>query len=401
MQLIPLSGKDYLNSKALSVSLFYKGGGGAMFALLFLLWGGVLVLLSPDKSTALIAMRYLGFGFVIFLIMSRLIHYFGTKWKNEVFYKFSKLFVCSCVGSVLFGTWAEFVGGFDVLQNFYSTTISSWVPGQTLPLYHKASGVIRMQGGSSGPVAFAHLMMIGFFLCLYSKSLHSHLSLKSHNSTSVIHDNKVSLVHLFQMGRAYFLKWGLVLILIFGIYQSASRAAILGLVVGVVIWIIIQDRMKNWRGIIIGLILGIIAGGMYGIYQNEDLQKKIMQRSGTVAHFTKPIEAIQKGLEYPIIGNLGKLGPAARSKNLRENNDDKALIAENVFADYFAQLGIIGLVMSMGFFVTVFRWANRGFWPICAAIFVTINLATVFDMTPVAILFFVIISFFEGENMKF
>jgi len=96
----------------------------------------------------------------------------------------------------------------------------------------------------------------------------------------------------------------------------------------------------------------------------------------------------------PFTGNLGRLGPSARAKNLKEYNDDKAMIAENVFADYFAQMGLLGLALAVGFFVFLFRETAPQAWPFLVGTIVLANTATIFDMTPVSIFFFLLFAFF-------
>ena len=345
-----------------------------VFCILFLLWGVVLTLLSEDKETAFVAFRYLGLGFFVYLICLRLFRSFSAEWQKETFQKFSVVFVCSCVCSVLFGVWAKFFGGFDVLKDYYSMTVSSWVPGQMIPIYHEAGEFIRMQGGSSGPIVFSHLLLGGLFI-----------KLKIRDKSSV--------------GILDLVIWG---ILLFGIFQSFSRAAVLALVVGGIVWLYLMgcfDRLKS--GVVGGLIVFLLVSGTFSLV-NLEMRTNLFLRGGTSAHFSRPVEALKVGLEHPFLGDLGKFGPAARVKNLRENNDDRAMIAENVFIDYFVQMGIVGLVLALCFFVAVFRSLKKEFWPFLGGFLVVANLATIFDMTPIAITFFIILAFaqLQYKNKK-
>ena len=361
---------------------------GLIYSLLFLGWGSLLVFLSEDKQTAFVAFRYLGMGFLVYLIFSRLFTVYGEKWKEEVLQKFSRYFIWSCVASVLFGTWAKFLGGYEVLKQFYSTTISSWVPGQTLPLYHEAGGLIRMQGGSSGPIEFSHLLLVAIFLslCWYPPQ------------SSPFGKGGGCLSSPLRRGswRGFWVQTGIVIILFFGIYQSYSRAALLALVVGGGIWLAVQRFFQKWKRGFIGLLLVFVIGGGVFLGIDSSFRNKLLERGGTSDHFTRPIEAFQMGLYRPFLGSLGALGPAARAKKLSENNDDQAPIAENVFVDYFAQLGLIGLVLAIGFFVSVFWKVQKQWWPFVGGFLVVTNLATIFDMTPVAIVFFIMLSFLQN-----
>ena len=359
--------KNYLGCAHTSPRPSFERRG--KWAILFLLWGSLLILLNEDKVTALIAFRYLGIGFLVYLIFSSMFRIYGESFKREVIHKFSKYFIGSCVVSVLFGTCAKFLGGYEVLKQFYSTTISSWVPGQTLPLYHEAGGLIRMQGGSSGPIEFSHLLLGAVFLSLYSKT-----------------------------PLAPFIKGAVICVLLFGIYQSYSRAALLALLIGVVIWLLTEESLKRLRKGFIGIIFMSVIGGGLHVFNTPELQQKLLERGGSSDHITRPIEAFEMGIEHPLLGNLGALGPAARAKNLSENNDDKAPIAENVFVDYFAQLGMIGLVLAIGFFVSVFWKVQKQWWPFIGGFLIVTNLATVFDMTPLAITFFIVLSFIQKTS---
>lgn len=371
-------------------------------AFFFLCWGLLLIFTHEDVSQGALAFRYLGLGFFVFLLWHR--------WSMrespdaETFRKrqasmlctFTSAFVPSCVASVLFGTWAQWGGGFEVLQAIYSSTISSWVPGQEIPLYHEVHGSIRMQGGSSGPVAFAHLLFLAVFLQLWFNGGESPSSPKWWKRTLW-----PALVFM---------------ILFFGIFQSQSRAALIATVI-ILFWALIgyhfvtAERWKKFcqaQHLVKWILVAILAlVGLKLLILKTPLgttplmQTQIVQRAGDIDHIMKPLQAIEVGNQSPFWGHLGGLGPAARSKNLIENNDDKALIAENVFADYFAQLGMMGFGLSLFFFGSVFysrykraeSWTKRvlliGFM---LAFLVVMNLATIFDMTPVSIAFFMVLA---------
>ncbi len=343
---------------------------------LFLVWGGGLVAINPDWYHSVIAFRYLGTGFLIFLIFSRLIQYWGSEWGRKALKQFSICFVTSCVGAVIFGTWMKYGGGFEVMTHFYSSTISSWVPGQMIPIYHQVGDFIRMQGGSSGPIVFGHLLLLSLFLHFFV------VRKKLRNA---------------ECGMRNYLEFGICnlgspLCLLFGILQSGSRAAVLALIVGVVIWLGSQKEVWKWGKTWCGKMIIILVVGV-GLLGLANFQKELLLRAGTSDHFTRPIEAFQKALESPIMGNLGELGPAARAKNLTQNNDDKALIAENVFVDYFAQMGIFGFILAVGFFVSVFLRLPKEYWPFIGGFLVVVNLATIFDMVPLAMVVFLVLAF--------
>ena len=87
-----------------------------------------------------------------------------------------------------------------------------------------------------------------------------------------------------------------------------------------------------------------------------------------------------------------------KAKNMKEYNDDKAMIAENVFLDYFAQSGIIGFVLVILFFCALFGETAGFAWAFLGLTALSANAATIFDMTPVSILFFLIFAFFASLN---
>ncbi len=336
-----------------------------IFAFLFLIWSLILTVLSSDQATAFVAARYLSFGFFVFLILSRLLRHFSESEKKELFQKFAITFLISCAVAVLFGTWMKYLGGFSILHEWYSPTISSWVPGQRVPIYHQAGDFIRMQGGSSGPTEFAHLLLAAFFLLPF-------MPLSS--------------------------KWkvGLATVFLFGIFQSFTRTVTLLAVVGLVFFFFHQQwkKLEKYWPTIVFMFLFLLGVAWW----TPSLRENFLLRAGSSEHLTRPWTAIRFGLSHPISGNLGKIGPSARAKNLREYNDDRALIAENIFADYFAQLGLIGVGLAIAFFVSLFFAIPRKGWPFLIATLVAVNIATIFDMIPVSIVFLLLFAFFSAKG---
>lgn len=353
--------------KKFCASFRKKLGWSGILALLFLVWLVGILSLQADTSTGIIAVRYLGLGFVTFLIGIGFLEYSSNK--EEAFQSFSWAFLGGCAVSVLIGIWGQYAGGFEVLRNFYSNTISSWVPGQTIPLYHQVGEEIRMQGASSGPIEFAHLMLAGLFLILFSPF--------------------ARLIKNREKWTTALLIGGLAVILCFGIFQSFSRATMLLAMVGMV-YFAVSRHILHWKKIFAGLMAVALFVGI-GICL---LNKNIVQRLGDSEHFIRPLQAVEKGLESPLIGNLGELGPAARVKNLNENNDDRALVAENIFADVFAQMGVVGLLLFLAFWAALFLETRKSAWPFLIAVLFAGNMATIFDMTPISISFFLIFAFF-------
>lgn len=347
------------------------------WAILFLIWLFILAILNQFNYYSIIAIRYLGIGFFVFCLFS---YYFSHSQKFKKKTEKSLIyFVYFCVLAVLFGIWSKFGNGFEILSNFYSPTISSWVPGQTIPIFHKTNEFIRIQGASSGPIEFSHLLLVAFFLLLFSKPL-----------------------KLTFLKKAY-KNWTLIIILFFGIFQSFSRSAILSaMVLGIIYWWQTKTPFNKItkKTTKIGYILLILFSSFFLFYKTNFLYKNIIQRAGTSAHLTRPLEAIKTGLKNPFFGRLGSIGPAARIRNLKEKDNDQALIAENIFADYFAQTGFVGLILSLGFFITLFFQVAKKYWGFLIIILLTANLATIFDMTPLSIIYFLILAFLIERSKK-
>lgn len=364
----------------------------ACWAILFLLWLGILVLIEQNYYSILSA-RYLGMGFLMFILVSISVQNLGKKL-TPIFKQFSNIFITSTAFSVLFGIWGKFGGGFEVLQNFYATTISSWVPGQVIPLYHETSeGFIRMQGGASGPVEFGHLVFVAIFL-------------------SMLHFRQRTMVNYFIFS-----------MLLFGLYQSGSRAAIGGVVLLFIFRKIYDwtckrkskksstiDRVLKYSKILLITICGVVILkiALLGILPKATNEPTVdnpifitsLFRLSDSAHFTRPIQAIEDGLSAPIFGNISSSGPAARARNMNENNDDSAPIAENIFADYFSQMGVVGLALALGFWVSLFlsvRGRSRIFVGVS---FLLVNMATLFDMTPLSLMFFTVFAFLVTKYSK-
>ncbi len=347
------------------------------YAALFLIWLGILSGTEQDYYSA-ISSRYLGYGFFVFIVFLIFLKKCGKK-SQKLFKSFSTFFIYSSVFSVIFGIWAKFGNGFEVLQNFYSTTISSWVPGQILPLYHEIGGFIRMQGGASGPVEFGHLLFVAIFLIFNQ-------------------NKKIKSLDLIFL-----------IILFFGIWQSSSRAALGGsFILLILFWF---SKLKNlpdkilkytkiWLGLVVFLALTKIL--VVNFLPPKIGEKQINYELLTINHFvrfsdsehvTRPIQAIKDGFTSPIYGNLGSYGPGARMKNLIEKNNDQAPIAENIFADYFVQLGLIGFIIALSFWFSLFFSVGRASQVFIFTTFLLGNFATIFDMTPLSIMFFSVFAF--------
>jgi hypothetical protein len=332
------------------------------WALGFLAWCGILTIFNSDFETAAVAARYLGFGFFAFLVLSR-----AKNVENNLLEIFTKFFVPAAAASVIFGVWVKFFGGADFVQIFYSNAISSWVPGQTIPLWHETENFVRMQGASSGPTEFSHLLLAATALIFTEKNRSNFLF-------------KILFCTLF----------------LFGIFQSFSRAAILGSIILFAVFAF--QNFKISRKKTLAVIFSTIAIFSGFLFLNKNLVQNFVGRSGTIAHFSRPIEATKMGIDAPLLGNLGKLGPAARAKNLTEKNDDRAPIAENVLADWFAQLGALGFLLGIGFLFSLGKTVKPRFLGFLIAAFLMMNLATIFEMTPIGITFFALFAFFQKSE---
>ncbi len=395
-----------------------------LFGILFLFWGIILVFISENIKDSAIAVRYLGFGIFLYLIVDNLFILYGKSF-GHVLQKFCTYFLLGSFISVLFGFWIQFGNGISFVQNFYSKIISSWVPGQNIPIYHETSnGLMRMQGLSSGPVEFGHLMLMALFM---------------------------SLFYRFGFLRVYFFRYLAISLFLGAVYHSGSRSAILGAGIFLGFYILSyvlkkkspksplsrglegkskKNQVLEKKGITGGnkknisdvilisskitlLLLLSLMGLKYLVVKTdfiENLEKHEViinisdkfLRMGDSDHFTRPMEAFEKGQENIFWGNLGDLGPAKRASNLEKFNDDKALIAENVFVDIFAQMGILGILFYVLFFLVLwFKFLSHKNYKMLlflSVFLLLMNFATLFDMTPLALSFFLFLCL--GRNLK-
>jgi hypothetical protein len=331
-------------------------------ALGFLALGSILVILSNDIPTATISMRYLGLPLLTFFIWS--IWFQNPKNKRtQSLTLFAEIFIPSCLLATAFGFWITNLNGASLVQDFYSTTISSWVPGQTIPLWHEINGIARLQGASSGPIEFSHLLVAALALVPLLKRKIWHTIL-------------------------------LVVVISTGIFLTASRAAILG---GIIVllwwsWTNLPQKISRKEAGLMVILLGII-GSLFFVSQTD-----ILQRAGTGEHFTRPVAAFVEGTHNVLGGHLGEWGPAARGKNLQEINSDQAPIAENVFADWWVQLGILGIAFGLGWFIAVLTGMEIAGLGFGIAAIVLVNFATVFDMTPIALAWGTILAMWQREK---
>lgn len=330
-------------------------------ALGFLFVGGAIAATSADISTASIAMRYLGLPLLTFFIWS--IWFQNPKNKRaEHLSLFAQIFIPSCLLATAFGVWITYLGGASIVQDFYSTTISSWVPGQTIPLWHEINGVARLQGASSGPIEFSHLLLAA-----------------------------IALIPLLKQSKIQ--TFLLAAVLCIGVYLSASRAALLGTIIILLWWgwSNLPAKISRKELALTGILLGILGALFIGTQTN------ILQRAGTSNHFSRPIEAFSEGTKNVFKGQLGQWGPAARAKNLSLKNTDHAPIAENVFADWWVQLGILGIAFGLGWFIALLAGIESAGLGFGIAAIVLVNFATVFDMTPIALAWGTILAMWQKE----
>lgn len=325
-------------------------------SLSFLIWLMALVFINEDLKTSLVAARYLGLGMGVFLVVSRL-NFLG-KIKEGDIKNITSAFILGVCTSVVFGLWAHFLGGYGILQHWYSQTISSWVPGQTIPLYHETAGIIRIQGASSGPVEFAHLLLLAFVVLPFTAWK--------------------------PKTKRFFLAF-----LITGIIFSLTRAVWLGIVLYLLLtWF--QQKKISFKKIGIIALGGIILVG--SAFFIPSVQELVLRSESTKEHLLRPLEVFKIGLKNPFLGNLGQVGPAARAKNLELYNDDKAPIAENIFIDIWAQTGFVGFLLIFCFWASFFRKPYpKSIRLILVTVFVG-SLASIFDMTPLSICYFCFIA---------
>jgi hypothetical protein len=363
-----------------------------------LIWLFVLVLIDAEKIRAIQAVRYLGMLPFVYLVFSQLfknIKKLNQVWherKNIFVHYFCSYFLLSVLISVIFGVWIKFGNGSLFVQNFYSNTISSWVPGQTLPMWHEIDGVMRMQGLASGPVAFGHFCLLALgILPMWLTQKKCHPELDSGSSLSASTKQTVKIPDLVRHDRAWiFISVQIIcsMFLLWAIWQSGSRAALLSAVL-LIGWQLFQYvKIKNKKNVQSLLISGCVLFFVLGIgvlCKRPMIVRSVFDRAGTSDHFTRPVEAFQKFIASPFIGNLGQLGPAARAWNLKNTNNDKALIAENVYIDYLAQTGVIGFILFFLFFFSAIYGAFLQWRGILLVFALTMSMATLLDMTPLAI----------------
>ncbi|MCB9809473.1 hypothetical protein H6771_00645 [Candidatus Peribacteria bacterium] len=317
-----------------------------LLSLLLLLWGGVALLTTPIASPyAVQALRSLLLGPLVLGVITAL----PPRYRVPLSTFMTPLIISTVLG-VVFGLWA-WGDGFAVLSQWYSPTISSWVPGQTLPLYHEAWGLPRMQGGASGPVAFAHMLLIALWGLYY---------------------------HPPRWPQWLRTLCGVVLLL--GIGLSFTRAVWLVLALwGLWQWHVRRPlRRWQWGGI---LLLGALALSV------------LLPRAGTVHHVTAPMAVVQHFTQQAtpgqyLTGRLGSIGPAARMQAMAEQGTDRAPIAENVWLDVLVQLGGVGLLLMIMLWWQTYRGLEEAAQGLLLGFVLLTNMATLFDMTPLSLSFF-------------
>ena len=260
-------------------------------------------------------------------------------------------FMIGIIISALFGLWTLYFDGFSYLSPLYSNTISSWVPYSTLPLYHKTGDFIRIQGLSSGPVEYAHLLLMGIYIVVQS-------TLKRYYSIPLI------------------------ALLLISITLSHTRAVYIGTLLLAFLYMYNTYKMRISTVFMSVISVIMVLSIMSIVYLTR-------YRSGTLEHIKRPLEGIEMMMNSGFIGDIGSIGSAQRMRNMAINNDDKAFITENVWIDYGVQIGIIGMLLMLVYWIILY-YESRNI--LIIVMFIMTQMATIFDMTPISIAFGMIVA---------
>ncbi len=311
----------------------------------------------------LLALRYLlqatvwGGGVMLAL-------HWWPEWVAALRTRWAKVYLCSVSLSAVFGGMVLLGWVPDVVLGWWSETISSWVPGQKIPLYHAAVGCPRLQGGASGPVALATLLLVGQW-CVHSLGW-----------------------------RGW--RWGVGQGVLLGLIGLSLTRSVLGLSVVCLAGWAWQAGWVRGRTLWLGAVLG---GGLGGaiVLGWAPLREQVW-RVGSAQHLTAPVAGVRLAVsEHLLTGQLARSGPAARAHNLEKNDDDKALVTENVLVDVLVQLGVVGLLLTLWWWWTVAGLTPSG-WPRWwgVVVIVLLQTATLFDMMPVGMALWTAVGF--GTN---
>ncbi len=211
----------------------------------------------------------------------------------------------------------------DILLLFgYSPNISSWVPGEALPMYHAVdqnADIPRIMSTLSGPNQFAAYLLILIGVT---------------GAYSFLQPNKERLA------------WGLLfaasLICLWFTYSRSSYAAAAFMLLLGGIFFLRQKRVSRKRiagilGIIVLLGIGIAA------IKFEAVSQLFLRASSNQGHLERSTDGILYTLQNPFGHGIGNAGPASA----RFNADNIGWLPESWYLQISLELGIPGILLFL------------------------------------------------------
>ena len=310
--------KKWVQEKSFPIKFYF-------FDYIFFVFLGIALLsavfLTQDLTQSLLGFKYDFSFFVLFYLIRGLI---DTEEYKE---KFLFIFLHSAFLSVLFGLVLYFFFPADILLYFgYSENISSYYPGQALPMYHMLAdtGISRLASTFSSPNHFAFfLIILTSVLFAFYKKIRSYVAFPLSGTgifSTVVprdpclrRDDKSGFITVVLFYAFIFLSF-LALILTF------SRSAFLAFGFIFLLYFLLPllqgegwgEGLKNYKKIMLS-ILGV--GGaimLLGFLVFPQFsQQMIVRTTSSSEHLNHSYKALQYVYQNPLGIGLGTAGPAS------------------------------------------------------------------------------------------
>lgn len=222
---------------------------------------------------------------------------------------------------VIFAVLQQFILPKDILLLFgYSPNISSWSPGQPLPMYHAVdtnSLVPRIMSTLSGPNQFSAYLLIILPIILL-----------------------LSWQHRDSQRWAYLLFFLAGVISLFFTYsRSAYIAFAIAVLIGMVIFL--RKNKKSIRIIAMGGVIVLVLLAGLAAFKWESIIQLVTRASSTQGHYERTIDGIIYTFQNPLGYGIGNAGPASA----RFNEDKTGWLPESWYLQISLEMGILGLLL--------------------------------------------------------
>ncbi|MDD2487554.1 MAG: O-antigen ligase family protein [Candidatus Gracilibacteria bacterium] len=343
------------------------------------LYVGYLILISAINLISIKAFIY-GARYDFEFLLLFMIFKHGSYMLQEKLSYYIKIFLISGGSAILIGSAIRFAIGEIVLTHIgFSSTLSSWNSGQSVPIYHGIEGanIRRFQGIFDGPNQAA------FFILTYIGLLFHYLK-----------NRKEYYFYLF-FGTFFLL--GL-------IFLTYSRSSLLGVVIGVFFVCAVNLKTifkKHKTLLVLFLVFMTLIGGIFYLKYSTNISNIILRSGSTKGHSERMIIGFNQFLNKPFGKGLASSGPAYRLSHDTKGTDEKNFIPESWYVQQLVEGGFIGFFFFMAILGLIFLRlysVSIFFAGSFIAVLVMNSLLHTFEAVYISLIFFMFLGMFLNSG---